>query len=62
VTQDLCDWADHIYCMEPQHARQIRQRFAVSCELTVLDIPDDYQFNDPELIEILEARLQEYFE
>lgn len=27
-----------------------------------LDIPDDYQYMDPELIEILKARVGEYIE
>jgi predicted protein tyrosine phosphatase len=60
VTQALVDWADRIYCMEQGHARQLKQRFSIGCEIKVLDIPDDFQFNDPELVEILEDHLSEF--
>ena len=39
----------------------IRQRFDISGkDMIVLDIEDNYQFNDPELIEILKTNLADY--
>ena len=53
--QDLL-WADTVYVMEKRHKQQLRERFgSLLDELSIvnLDIPDDYQFMDAELVEIL---------
>lgn len=50
-------WADQICVMEYVHAARLRQRFRDVLEarpLLVLDIPDDFDFMDPELVSILE--------
>jgi predicted protein tyrosine phosphatase len=47
--------------MERKHRDIIKQRFDLSGkEIIVLDIEDNYQFNDPELVEILQSALAEY--
>lgn len=49
-------WADLIFVMEEKHKSRIKAEFrddATLKQLHVLDIPDDYGFMDPELIEIL---------
>lgn len=49
-------WADLILVMEEKHASRIRSDFRQDVRhkaLHVLDIPDDYRFMDPELIELL---------
>lgn len=53
-------WADVIFVMEDKHKRKLKADFSRLLEyktLHVLDIPDDYQFMDPELIEELKARV-----
>jgi predicted protein tyrosine phosphatase len=54
-------WADVIMVMEADHKRQVTKRFRDELEdrpIHVLDIPDVYQFMDPELIELLETSVR----
>jgi predicted protein tyrosine phosphatase len=61
VSQKMIDRADVIFVMERKHKDLLRQRFDITGkQLIVLDIEDNYQFNDPELIEILKEALREY--
>ncbi len=49
-------WADLIFVMEEKHASRLRADFRREVEpkkVYVLDIPDDYQFMDPELVELM---------
>lgn len=51
-------WADVIFVMESTHERRLLERFrddVADRPVHVLDIPDDYQFMDPELIELIES-------
>lgn len=61
VNQKLIDWTDIIFLMERKHLDIIRRRFDVTKqELIVLNIEDEYQFADPELIELLKMSLINY--
>jgi len=61
VSQKLIDWADVLFFMERKHMDIIKQRFQLDKQtIVVLDIEDNYQFNDPELIEILKVGLIDY--
>ena len=61
VNQKLLDWADVVFVMERKHRDILKQRFTVpSQKLIVLDIEDNYQFNDPELVTMLSDALEEY--
>ena len=61
VSQKLVDWADVVFAMERKHRDLLKLRFDLSEKIiVVLDIEDNYQFNDPELIAILQERLSEY--
>ena len=54
-------WADVILVMEDKHKSRIRADFRTETQfkpLHVLDIPDDYQFMDPELVEIIRQRTE----
>ena len=55
-------WADKIFVMEQHHKNYIEKKFPVSKEkeIIVLNIPDIYYRNDPELINILKEKLKEY--
>ncbi|MSU66491.1 MAG: protein tyrosine phosphatase [Opitutus sp.] len=65
VTAGLVGWADLILCMEKKHVQRLREKFPEELadkQLICLHITDDYTFMDPELIELLQARLQEHLE
>ena len=53
-------WADVIFVMERRHAERLREKFAAELEgkpLVILRIPDQYPFQDPRLISLLQTRL-----
>ncbi|PAA99123.1 low molecular weight protein tyrosine phosphatase family protein [Serratia fonticola] len=57
VTPELLRWTDMIFVMEQKHKSRLvaeYQRLLEHKPLHVLDIPDDYQYMDPELITLLE--------
>lgn len=57
----MIDWADVVFVMERKHRDIIRERFIISDQpVIVLEIPDEYQFGDAELIEILKVSLADY--
>jgi predicted protein tyrosine phosphatase len=61
VNQKIIDWADVVFVMEYKHRAIIKQQFDISHkQLIVLNIEDNYPFNDPELIEILKAGLSDW--
>ena len=56
-------WADRVFCMERRHVQRLRERFPDALagkQVICLDIPDDYGFMDPELVELLRAALAEH--
>ena len=60
---ELVDWADVIFVMERSHRQKLTRRFARLLKdkrVICLDIPDDYEFMDLELIELLKARVSRY--
>ncbi|MCO5936830.1 protein tyrosine phosphatase [Mucilaginibacter sp. RB4R14] len=61
LNQKLMDWANVVFVMDYKHRDIVKQRFDIhQKQLIVLNIPDDYQFNDPELIEILKLGLADW--
>ena len=65
ITAGSIDWADKIFVMEKRHLAIIKRKYPSEIEgkqIVVLGIPDDYQYLDPELIEILRSRLSEYLD
>jgi predicted protein tyrosine phosphatase len=62
VSAKLLAWANVVWVMERRHKQLLLQRFASELtdkQIIVLDIEDNYQFNDPELIAILRLMLHE---
>ena len=54
-----------IFVMEQKHVRRLREKFGNllnSNRLICLDIPDEYEYMDEELIEILKSRVSEYID
>jgi predicted protein tyrosine phosphatase len=65
ITEKLIDWADLIFVMEKRHRERLHEKFRSitdAKEIIILDIPDDYQYMDPELIEILEISVTPYLD
>jgi len=56
VSADDLQWADIVFVMEEKHKSRLVASFRSllqSKRLVVLDIPDEYQYMDPELIALL---------
>ena len=63
VSVDLIEWADVIFAMENHHRDKLRDRFGKLLEtkrLVVLRIPDDYDYMDAELVEVLKKKVTPY--
>jgi predicted protein tyrosine phosphatase len=65
VTAGHIGWADIVFVMEKKHLRRLREKFAE--ELTekrviCLNIPDDFQFMQPELVTLLQSAVPPHFE
>ena len=59
ITQADIAWAETILCMEQKHKEIIEQQFGTKNlpTLSVLDIADEFEFMDPELVEILQREI-----
>jgi len=58
VTAGHIGWADMVFVMERKHLRQLREKFPdefASKPVICLHIPDDYEFMQPELIDLLQS-------
>ncbi len=65
ITPGLINWADCIFAMEKRHAAIIQRNYPdliTDRSIVVLHISDDYQYMDPELIDILASRLADYLD
>ena len=57
---ELIQWADAIYAMETSHRNKISKTFKNYLHgkrVIVLNIPDNYEFMEPALVEILQRRV-----
>ena len=60
VTDELLAWADVVFVMERRLRTLLRRRFAVALagkKVVCLNVPDDFQFGQPELMAVLTERL-----
>lgn len=65
VTERLLLWADLVLVMEQEHKRRVREQFpgiADDLRIGVLDIPDEYEFMDPELVSLIKERVEPWIE
>lgn len=63
ISADLIEWADVVFCMEKIHRNKLSSKFKAAfktTKLVVLDIPDNYEYMDPELVRILKAKVPRY--
>jgi predicted protein tyrosine phosphatase len=59
LTSEQIEWADIILVMEKSHRARLTQRFKAQLsgkKVACLDIPDDYEFMQPELIALLRKK------
>lgn len=53
-------WATVVMVMEKRHREQLEARFGPpACPVIVLDVPDQWEADDPELVALLERRIAE---
>ena len=60
VTPELVQWADLIFVMERAHRSKLSAKFKPylgNARVICLDIPDDYEFMDPDLVRLLKAKV-----
>lgn len=65
VTQKEVSWADTIIVMEDFQRDEIVKRFpneSLKKRLLSFDVPDIYRYNQPELIKLLNSRMDKLFE
>ena len=62
VTEDLLLWADEIVCADTEHAIYIRgklMKYQLDKPIVNLNIPDIYEYRNPELIELIKERYEQ---
>jgi len=65
VSVELLEWADVIFVMERAHRTKLAKKFRThlkSKRVICLDIPDEFEFMDPRLVRLLEARAGPFFQ
>ena len=63
VTAGMLGWADKIFCMEKKHLRRLQEKYPdiiAGKEVICLHIPDEYEYMDENLQEILQSIIPEY--
>jgi predicted protein tyrosine phosphatase len=61
VTEKILRWADLVLVMEHGHKNRLREQFpdlVRDLRIEVLDIPDDYEFMNPELVALIRERVE----
>ena len=65
VTAGHIGWADIVFVMEKKHLRRLQEKFAdelADKRVICLNIPDDFQFMQPELVSLLESVVPPHLE
>jgi len=60
LTPELVDWADVIFVMEKVQRTKLQKRFRENLKskrVVCLDVPDLYDFMEPALVQLLEAKV-----
>jgi protein-tyrosine phosphatase len=63
VRREDIEWADIVYVMEHSHLDRLRASFndaLATREVVVLDIPDEYAYMDPDLVDALQLATGAY--
>jgi predicted protein tyrosine phosphatase len=65
VSVDDISWADVIFVMEQKHKNRLKaeySRLLTHKSIHVLEIPDEYQYMDSELVQILKESVSHYLD
>lgn len=60
VSPELLEWADVIFVMERSHRNKLSRKFRAHLKtkrIICLDIPDQFEYMDPALVRLLEAKV-----
>lgn len=60
LSAEMIEWADIIFVMEKSHKNKLSKNFKLFMKgkrVVCLDIPDDYDYMQPELIKILKKKV-----
>ncbi len=63
LSAEQVEWADLILVMEKAHRTRLNRKFGAALagkRVVVLNIPDDYDYMDPALIQLLKQRCAAY--
>jgi predicted protein tyrosine phosphatase len=63
VNRELLEWADIVFVMEKRQRNIIHKKFKDiyrNKRIVCLYIPDDFEYMDPDLIQLLKKRLPQY--
>lgn len=55
VDEVLLHWCDELVCMDHRQERQLKKMLKDPKPIVVLDIPDNYEYRDPDLIEAIKV-------
>ena len=61
VTEDLLMWCDEVVCADTEHALWVRNKmmeWMIDKPIIDLQIPDNYEYRNPELIELIKERYE----
>lgn len=63
VTPELLQWAELIFVMEKSHRNKLSAKFCAYLQdkkVVCLNIPDEYEFMDPRLVELLKIKVSKF--
>lgn len=63
LSSEQVEWADIVFVMEAKHRQKLKKNFERLLRdkrVICLNIPDDYDFMQPELVELLELKVGQY--
>ncbi|MFS8147801.1 low molecular weight protein tyrosine phosphatase family protein [Rhizobium sp. BR 249] len=63
LSAEQIEWADIVFVMERAHRTKLQNRYRSALKgkrLICLHIPDDYDFMDPALIQLLKAKVPQH--
>lgn len=63
VSPELLAWSDLIFVMEKSHHNKLTKKFKTHLggkRIICLDVPDDYDYMDPVLIQLLRAKVPRF--
>jgi predicted protein tyrosine phosphatase len=63
LTPELVEWAEIIFVMEQEHRSKLTskfRRYLANKQVICLDIPDEYDYMEPELIRLLETKVPRF--